>query len=137
MVISPELLSLLRHTRHDPSAHRGYDHFAGGFRWSDEFPEGFWEVVIRLQDWSHRKLIAHRAAVILGGDIGRFVSTWQEVERDAPNWPGLRPERRDTCLSAQLIAKREEVEAGLEALDQRIRQTQRTRSAAKDGSGEL
>src|SRR5262245_46857127 len=94
MPISPELLSLLRQTQYDPSARRGYDLFAGGLRWADEFPDGLGEVVIRLQDWSHRKLIAHRSAVILGGDVGRFIEIWQEIERDAPNWPGLRPERR-------------------------------------------
>ncbi len=129
MPISPELLALLRQTRYDQSAHRSYDLFAGGFQWSDEIPEGFWEFVIRLDDWSHRKLIAHRAAVILGGDVGRFIEIWREVERDAPDWPGLRPERRDPSLSEQLITKREEIEAGQEALDQRIRQRQQSRSA--------
>jgi hypothetical protein len=88
MPISPELLALLRQARYDPSADRGYNHFTGGFLWSDEFPEGFWEVALRLDGWSDCELVAHRAAVILGGDVGRFASTWQEVEREAPNWPG-------------------------------------------------
>ena len=90
MPISPELLCLLRQARYDPSANRGYDHFSGGFHWSDKFPEGFTEAAIRLEEWPHRKLIAHRAAIILGEDLGRFREIWQEVERDAPGWPGLR-----------------------------------------------
>ena len=125
MPISPGFLSLLRQARYDPAARRGYDHFAGGFLWSDEFPEGWSKVTFRLDDWLQRKLVADRAAVILGGDVDRFMAIWQEVERVAPDWPGLRPERRDRAVSAELIAKREEVEAGLEALDQRIRSAKR------------
>ena len=59
MSIPSELLSLLRQARYDPTASRRYDLFSGGFLWSDEFPEGVWEVAIRLQDWSHRMLISH------------------------------------------------------------------------------
>ena len=88
MPVSPELLALLRQARYDPSAQRRYNHFDGGFRWSDEFPEGFWEVALRLDDWSDRKLCAHRAAIILGGNVGRFAYTWQEVDARGPRVAG-------------------------------------------------
>lgn len=52
---------------------------------------------------------------------GRFLAVRQAVEREAPNWPGFRPECRDCNLSAELIAKRAEVEAEMDALDQGIR----------------
>lgn len=108
MAIPPELLTLLRHASFDPAAVRKFNLMDGGYRWSDEFPEGFFDEVIRLNYWLDRYLAAHRASLVLGGDVDRFRSIWQEVEREAPDWPGLRPERSDASLAPELMVKRRE-----------------------------
>ena len=120
MSISPELLALLAQARFDPDAKRGYDLFAGGFFWSDEFPAGYMEMCVDLDDWSHRMLINHRTEVILCLEVKRFQELWADVERALPDWPGLRPERRDPRFASELLARAEQEAATWDALDARF-----------------
>lgn len=121
MAVPRELLTLLRQTSFDPLAIRKYNVLDGGFRWSDEFPDGFFEEVLRLDYWLDRYLAAHRAEITLGGDVDRFREIWQEVEREAPTWPGLRVERSSRDLAIELTAKRRDVEADMDAFEEKIR----------------
>ena len=121
MAVPPEILELMKRTSFDPGASRGYEHFSGGFYWSDEFAIGHMEIALGLNDFTHRFLIAHRSAIILGRNVQRFLALWQEVEQHVPGWPGLRPERRDPALTAELVAKHAEVAAGLDELDRTVR----------------
>jgi hypothetical protein len=120
MAIPTELLTLLRQASFDPAAVRNYNVFDGGFRWSDEFPSGFFDQVIRLDYWLDRYLAAHRASLILGKEDHRFRSIWQEVQREVPGWPGLRAERSDTSLATELIATQQESLASFDAFEERI-----------------
>ena len=42
----------------------------------------------------YRFLIAARHDITFSKPLPRFQGIWQHVENHAPNWPGLRPERR-------------------------------------------
>ena len=121
MAIPLELLACLRQTSFDPMATRKYNIFDGGFRWSDEFPPEFFHEVIRLDYWLDRYLAAHRAALILGEDVHRFRTIWMEVEREVPNWPGLRAERCDFRLGPELVAKRRDSDANWDEVEERWR----------------
>lgn len=97
--------------RHDPSAKRGFDVFSGGFVWSDEVSrdvDAVPDTVLPL-----RQLIDHRAA-LTNGTTSEHAEVWAAVERLYPDWPGLRPERRDAELAVELAI---ELDAAIEDLE--------------------
>lgn len=87
------LIAELRKTKYDPDARCAYDMMAGAFMWSDEVPDGF-----PLSPPLFRCLSAYRASLILGVPRKEFEWLWRKVERECPEWPGFRPERRDPAL---------------------------------------
>ena len=129
-MFSEEALSVLDRLTFDPVARGDFEWLSGGLMWSDEFPPvGTPERQAMSQSGAIGCLLACRASITLGQESG-FLPIWEQVVRHAPNWPGLRPERRgeaalrrlrtalrrqDRCLAAleaQLDAKADEAEPG-------------------------
>ncbi len=89
----------------DPNASYDYEHLAGGMLWSDELPTvgtPKWDAVSK--GCLYRFLIAARHDITLGESSPRFQGIWQQVEKYAPHWPGLRPERRSERMRKRLLA---------------------------------
>src|SRR5690349_10367873 len=79
----------------DPNARGRFEYMSGGLIWPDEFPRpgsAEWEAV--SPNWVYRYLTAYRASITLGAERAEFRPVWEQVLQQAPNWPGLRPERR-------------------------------------------
>jgi hypothetical protein len=79
----------------DPAARGRFDMMSGGLIWSDEFPRPgstAWPAV--SHKWIYRFLLAYRASVTLGKERAELRPVWEQVARHAPNWPGLRADRR-------------------------------------------
>jgi len=98
-------LAALDQLRFDPAARGRFELMSGGLMWPDEFPpsgSAEWELV--RPQWAYRYLIAYRRVVTLGEDREEFRPVWEQVARHAPNWPGLRPERRDERAARRLRA---------------------------------
>src|SRR5580698_6837108 len=78
------------------STERGrFEWLSGGLIWPDEFP---WIGTPERELMSNPPeaigcLLACRAAITLAKETP-FLPIWEQVARIAPNWPGLRPERR-------------------------------------------
>ena len=89
----------------DPDATYSYEHLSGGFYWSDEFPptdSPDWDIV--GHDYLYRFLIRIRRCITLGDDSVAATPLWQQVLVDAPNWPGLLPDRRSGRIVKRLLA---------------------------------
>ena len=89
----------------DPCATYFYEHFSGGFIWSDEFPHlssTEWGIV--SHDYLYRVLIQFRRRITLGIADPETLPLWQQVFRHAPNWPGLALERRTGRIVSRLRA---------------------------------
>ena len=98
-------LRILNSMPFDPNATHFYEHLSGGMLWSDEFPTvGTPEWGAVSEGYLNRALIAARHDITLGESSPRFQRTWQQVEKHAPNWPGLRPERRSERMRKRLLA---------------------------------
>ena len=104
-LLSDTALEVLNRMPFDPIATCFYEHLSGGMLWSDEFPSvgsRDWEVVAK--GYLYRFLIAARRDITIGEASPRFQPLWQKVEKCAPNWPGLRPERRSERMQKKLLA---------------------------------
>ncbi|AWM36191.1 hypothetical protein GobsT_60360 [Gemmata obscuriglobus] len=118
---SPGALAVLDRMPFDPTARSRYDLMSDGLIWSDEFPppgSAAWALV-RTQ-WVYRYLIAYRRAVTLGEERAGFLPVWEQVARHAPNWPGLRPERRGERAARRLRAALRGQDACLAALEAQL-----------------
>jgi hypothetical protein len=92
---SADALVILDRMPFDPMARGRFELMSGGLIWSDEFPPpGSAEGELVRAQWVYRYLIASRRALTLAEDRVAFLPVWEQVVRGAPNWPGLRPERR-------------------------------------------
>jgi hypothetical protein len=68
---------------------------SGALIWSDEFPrpsEPGGRTV--WKGFAPRFLVAYRASITINEERVEFRPVWEQVIAEAPNWPGLRPERR-------------------------------------------
>jgi len=102
---SDDAIQVLNRMLFDPNATHFFEHLSGGYIWSDEFPRLFtpeWEIV--SEGYVHRMLVAARHDITLGVTLPRFRPLWQQVAEFAPNWPGLRPERRSESVRKRLLA---------------------------------
>ena len=102
----------------DPDATHSYEHLSGGFYWSDEFPptnSPDWDVV--GHDYLYRFLIRIRRCITLGDDSVAATPLWQQVLTDAPNWPGLLPDRRSGRVVKRLRAAERLADRCLEKLE--------------------
>jgi hypothetical protein len=102
---SDEALQVLNRMPFDPNATHCFEHLAGGMLWSDEFPTlGTSEWFLVSARALNRFLIAARHDITLGESTPRFQGIWQQVEKHAPDWPGLRSERRSEPIRKRLLA---------------------------------
>jgi hypothetical protein len=104
-LFSADALAVLDRMPFDPGARGSFELMSGGLIWPDEFPPPWspgWELV--RPQWVYRYLIAYRRTLTLGEDRASFRPVWEQVARHAPNWPGLRPERRGERAARRLRA---------------------------------
>lgn len=94
-------LAILRTTRWDPHSNRLYEGMSGGLVWDDEFPRD----VIGGSLLAFRFVVGYRASLIRDKPRNELRIPWDQLERECPNWPGFRPERRATELRVELEAE--------------------------------
>ncbi len=88
----------------DLNATRGYDLFAGGFKYSDEVPRDLWcseEHVLPLVTLL-RQLWGYRASLIEGQPRNDLQVVWEAVRTWSPNWAGFSQDRCSCDLTAEL-----------------------------------
>ena len=89
----------------DPMARSSLEIMSGGLMWPDEFPRlGTPEWALIAPGCLYRYLLAYRASITLHPEQRKFLAVWDQVVEHAPNWPGLRPERRDEPAARRLRA---------------------------------
>ncbi len=106
----PHVLLRLDSLAADPAATVGYEYLTGGLVWSDELPRDVEGQRIVVRSGAFKRVLAYRASLTLGEERTEFRLYWDQLERGAPNWPGLRAERRGAEARRQLIARIEELE---------------------------
>lgn len=117
-LFSDAALAVLDQMPFDSTARGRFELMSGGLMWADEFPppgSAEWEVV--RAEWVYRYLIAFRRALTLGEERDELRPVWEQVTRHAPNWPGLRPERRGERAARRLRAAIRGQEKGLAELE--------------------
>jgi hypothetical protein len=120
-MFSPAALALLDRQPYDPAAKGRYEFLSGGLIWGDDFPEfgsAEWQS-ISTND-VYRFLIAYRASITLGEERPEFRPVWEQVAREAPNWPGLRPERRGEKARKRLLAAKRRADACIDELEKQM-----------------
>ncbi len=120
-LFSVAALEILNNQPYDPAAKGSYELLSGGLIWPDEFPkfgEPGREVV--YAPWAYRFLIAARAAITLGDEQTGFRPTWDQVVREAPKWPGLRPERWGEQARKRLLAAKRRETKCLDELERQL-----------------
>jgi hypothetical protein len=116
-MFSGAALAVLDRLPFDPTARGKFEWLSGGLMWSDEFPLlGTPERQAMSQPGAIGCLLASRAALTLGQESG-FLPVWEQVVRHAPNWPGLRPERRGEVALRRLRAALRRQDRCLAALE--------------------
>jgi hypothetical protein len=116
-LFSPEALAILDRMSFDPTVRGRYEWLSGGLIWPDEFPRAHEEWLIVARGYVYRFLIAYRASLTLGPECAEFRAVWEQVVRHAPNWPGLRPERRGERAARRLRVGQRRLDACLAELD--------------------
>ena len=105
---SKAALAILNRQVYDPTAKCDYEIMSGGLLWSDEFPQiGSPEWPVFAHNWVYRFLLAYRASITMGEENALFRPVWQQAIHHAPNWPGLRAERRDKPVQHFLIMEKQ------------------------------
>ena len=102
---SDQALAILNALPVDPDATYAYEHLSGGFMWTDEFPplrSADWKIV--RHDYIYRYLINMRRCITLGDSALESTPLWLQVVNNAPDWPGLLPERRTGRIVKRLLA---------------------------------
>jgi hypothetical protein len=113
-----EMVEALSKQKYDPNATRGYELCTGSFTWSDEIPQQD-KVAKRVYlpiRWFMQQIYAYRTSLIRGQPDERFSRYWEDIQRDCPDWPALRPERCSPILCAELDAETRNQVAELEHL---------------------
>src|SRR5260370_12743595 len=102
-LFSADALGVLDRMPFDPVARGSFELMSAGLIWPDEFPpcgSPEWDLV--SPNWVYRYLIAYRRALTLREERAEFLPVWEQVVRQAPKWPGLRPERRGEGAAPRL-----------------------------------
>lgn len=89
-----EVLLRLNALKADATATVGFEYLSGGLVWSDELPTDEEGRRLVQRSSAFQYALAYRASLTLGAERTEFRRHWQQLEEDAPNWPGLRVERR-------------------------------------------
>ncbi len=104
-LFSAAALAVLNRMPVDPAARGSFELMSGGLIWPDELPRpGSEESELVWSQCVYRYLIAYRASLTLGEERAEFRPVWEQVVCHAPNWPGLRPERRGERARRRLRA---------------------------------
>ncbi|MDB5307465.1 MAG: hypothetical protein JWO38_1667 [Gemmataceae bacterium] len=109
-------LAILDRMPFEPAARGVFEWLSGGLMWPDEFPFGTPERRAMSEAGSIGCLLACRASLTLGQQTGLY-PLWEQVLRHAPNWPGLRPERRGAAALRRLRAALRKQDRCLGALE--------------------
>ena len=103
-LFSDAALAVLDQMPCDPTSRGEFEWLSGGLMWSDELPlVGTPERQAMSPAAATGCLLACRASLTLGKNDA-FLPVWEQVVRYAPNWPGLRPERRGEAARRRLLA---------------------------------
>jgi hypothetical protein len=104
-LFSDAALAVLDRMPFDPAARGNFEIMSAALMWPDEFPRP------GTTDWAaiapgclYRFLLAYRASLTLHPGQAKPYELWHQVVRHAPNWPGLRPERRGEQARRRLRA---------------------------------
>jgi hypothetical protein len=120
-LFSAAALAVLDRQPFDPTARGSYEMMSGGLIWRDEFPEyGSPEWQLVATDWVYRYLIGYRASITLGEERAELRPVWGQVVQGAPNWPGLREERRGDNARRRLSAARQSSRLCLDEVARRL-----------------
>jgi hypothetical protein len=104
-LFSDAALAVLDRMSFDPAARGKLEVMSGGLMWPDEFPRPGARQWEPLQPGClYRFLLAYRALITLNPEHAQAFDLWEQVVRDAPNWPGLRAERRGEAARNRLRA---------------------------------
>lgn len=110
-------LVVLRQTQWDPDATFNYEGMSGGLVWSDEFPREAIAACMAVNNYAFRYVLAYRASLIREEPREEFRPVWDQLKRECPNWPGLRPERQSPDLREQLNSREDRFMRELEEFD--------------------
>lgn len=102
LLLPDDAIVILRRAVWHPDAKRSYEVMTGSLWWTDELMCEVSHLCTGRDNWSYRYLMGFRASVIRGAPNEAFRPVWDQVERECPNWPGLRPERNSVSLAAEL-----------------------------------
>lgn len=122
-LFEPHVLSLLDALTVDPLATVDYEYLSGGLVWSDELPRDENGKRLVVRSGAVKYVLAYRASITLDQERSQFRPHWEQLERDAPNWPGLRPDRRDDAARRRLVARNEGLDRELDRLDRLVRRS--------------
>ena len=105
LLLSDAAIQILNEMKFNPHARGRFEQLSGGLMWSDEFPplcSAEWAEI--EPGYLYRYLLAYRATITLEQGRSRRFEHWEQVARDAPHWPGLRPKRRGERAKRRLQA---------------------------------
>jgi hypothetical protein len=102
LLFPEEAIVILRAAVYLPDAKRSYDMMSGSFLGSDELLRESAPACRRHNSWAFRFLLGYRGSVIRGTPDNKLLPLWEQVMRSCPNWPGLRPERNNPSLAAEM-----------------------------------
>jgi hypothetical protein len=135
-LFSPAALAILNGQQYDPAAKGSYELFSGGLMWPDETPDhGAPGRELLSLGLVYRYLIAYRADITLGEGRAEFRPVWEQVVQHAPNWPGLRPERRGEQARRWLLAAKRRADRCLDELERRFDEEQAAKAAGEASPG--
>jgi hypothetical protein len=120
-LFSVTALAVLDRQAYNPAARGRYELMSGGLIWDDEFPSlgsPEWQTIKPI--FVYRYLIAYRASITLGEERLDCRPVWEQVLRHAPNWPGLREDRRDERARRRLLAAKRREARCLDELERHI-----------------
>ncbi len=73
--------------------------------------------------WAFRFLMGYRASLIRGSPREELRPPWDQLLRECPEWPGFRPERRDSSLATELDRASRRVDVCVRRIERRMRQS--------------
>jgi hypothetical protein len=102
LLLPDDALDILRGAVWNPQAERFYEVMSGAFWWTDELVREASRACMAKGNWAFRYLMGYRASLIRGAPDDRLRPAWDQVRRECPTWPGLRPERSGPGLAKEM-----------------------------------
>jgi hypothetical protein len=113
-------IAILRRATWQPDAERWYEVMSASFWRTDELVNKVADLCAPRGNWAFRFLMGYRGSLIRGEPDDRLKSVWDQVARECPNWPGLRPERNCVSLANELRRKERRRCIEFERLDREL-----------------